>query len=100
MKLFTTDDDGRTDGRRLDGYTISSPCEPNGSCELKINSFKSSENIQKKEVGSDRSVSDNQSSSVTLNELAMKNRKSYCNFKLQQRSHTMTDINPNEVQMI
>ena len=29
--------DGRTtDGRRLDGYTISSPCEPNGSCELKI----------------------------------------------------------------
>ena len=31
------DDDGRrTDGRRLDGYTISSPCEPNGSGELKI----------------------------------------------------------------
>ena len=30
--------DGRTDddGRRLDGYTISSPCEPNGSGELKI----------------------------------------------------------------
>ena len=29
--------DGRTktDGRRLDGYTISSPCEPNGSGELK-----------------------------------------------------------------
>ena len=27
-------DDGRTDGRRLDGYTISSPCEPNGSGEL------------------------------------------------------------------
>ena len=25
----------RTDGRRLDGYTISSPCEPNGSGELK-----------------------------------------------------------------
>ena len=25
-----------TDGRRLDGYTISSPCEPNGSGELKI----------------------------------------------------------------
>ena len=24
------------DGRRLDGYTISSPCEPNGSRELKI----------------------------------------------------------------
>ena len=35
--------DGRTtdgltddDGRRLDGYTISSPCEPNGSGELII----------------------------------------------------------------
>ena len=27
-------DNGRTDGRRLDGYTISSPCEPNGSGEL------------------------------------------------------------------
>ena len=30
--------DGRrrtTDGRRLDGYTISSPCEPKGSGELK-----------------------------------------------------------------
>ena len=26
--------DGRTDGRWLDGYTISSPCEPNGSGEL------------------------------------------------------------------
>ena len=66
-----------------------------------MSSFKSSENIQKKEVGSDRSVSDNQSTSVTLNELAMKARncrKSYCNFKLQQRSHTMTDINPNEAQ--
>ena len=62
--------------------------------------FKSNENIQKKEVGSDGSVSDNQSSSVTLNELAEKARKSYCDFKLQQRSHTMTDINPNEVQMI
>ena len=30
----TPTDDGRTDGRRLDGYTISSPCEPNGSGEL------------------------------------------------------------------
>ena len=29
------DDDGRTtDGHRLDGYPISSPCEPNGSDEL------------------------------------------------------------------
>ena len=24
----------RTDGRQLDGYTISSPCEPKGSGEL------------------------------------------------------------------
>ena len=27
----------KTDGRRLDGYTISSPCEPIGSGELKTN---------------------------------------------------------------
>ena len=42
---------------------------------IKMSSFKSSENIQKKAGGPDRSVSDNQSSSVTLNELAMKTRK-------------------------
>ena len=42
---------------------------------IKMSSFKSSENIQKKEGGPDRSVSDNQSSSVTLSELAMKARK-------------------------
>ena len=41
---------------------------------VKMSSFKSSENVQKKEGGQDRSVSDNQSSSVTLNELAMKAR--------------------------
>ena len=46
------------------------------------------------------SVSDNQSSSVILNELAVKARKSYCNFKLQLRCHTMTDINSNLVQNI
>ena len=40
-----------------------------------MSSFKSSENIQKKEGGPDRSVSDNQFSSVTLNELAVKARK-------------------------
>ena len=68
--------------------------------KIKMCSFKSSENIQKKECGPDRSVSDNQSSLVTLNEPAMKARKSYCNFKFQQRSHTMTDIHPNEVQII
>ena len=27
-------DGGGTEGRPLDGYTISSPCEPNGSGEL------------------------------------------------------------------
>ena len=42
---------------------------------IKMSSFKNSENIQKKDCGLDRSVSDNQSSSVTLNELAMKARK-------------------------
>ena len=30
-------DGRRTGGRRLDGYTISPPCEPNGSGELKNN---------------------------------------------------------------
>ena len=40
-----------------------------------MDSFKSSENIRKKEGGPDRSVSDNQSSSVTLNELALKARQ-------------------------
>ena len=39
---------------------------------IKMSSFKSSENIQKSECGPDRSVSNNQSSSVSLNELAMK----------------------------
>ena len=53
--------------------------EPNKN--IKMSSFKSSENILKKEDGPDRSVSDNQSSSVTLNELAMKARKKYCNYK-------------------
>ena len=60
-----------------------------------MSSFKISRNIQKKERGSDRSVSDNQSSSVTLNKLAEKAIIIYCNFEFQQRSHTMTDINLN-----
>ena len=42
---------------------------------IKMCSFKNSENIQKKEGGPDRSVSDKQSSIVTLKELAMKARK-------------------------
>ena len=49
-----------------------------------MSSFKSSRNIQKKECGPDRSVSDNQSSSVTLNELAVKAIMIYCNFEFQQ----------------
>ena len=67
---------------------------------IKMSSFKSSENIQKKEGGPDRSVSDNQSSSVTLNELAMKARKKYCNFEFQQGCHTLTDINLKGIQII
>ena len=42
---------------------------------IKMSSFKGSENIKKKEGGPDKSVSDKQSSSVTLNELAMEARK-------------------------
>ena len=50
-------------------------CKTKENKNINMSSFKSSENIQKKEGGPDRSVSDNQSSSVTLNELAMKARK-------------------------
>ena len=66
---------------------------------MKTSSFKSSENIQKKEGGPDRSVSDNQSSSATLNELAMKAKITNCNFEFQQISQTKTNINPNVVQI-
>ena len=59
----------------------------------------SSENIQKKEGRPDRSVSENQSSSLTLNELTMKAKITYCNFEFQQRSQTKTNVNPNGVQM-
>ena len=39
--------DGRrtTDGRRLDGYNISSPCEPNGSGELKMKALECSQDF-------------------------------------------------------
>ena len=66
---------------------------------IKMSSFKSSEIVQRKDGGPDRSVSDNQSSSVTLIELAMKARKKRCNFEFQQGSHTLTDINLNNVQI-
>ena len=36
VELKMVDRRTSTDGRRLDGYTISSPCEPLGSGELKI----------------------------------------------------------------
>ena len=41
-----------------------------------MSSLKSSRDIQKKEDGPDRSVSNNKFSSVTLNELAMEARES------------------------
>ena len=63
-----------------------------------MSSFKSSENIHQKEGGPDRSVLDNQSASVTLNELAMKARQ-YCNFEFQQGSHTLTNITLNGVRI-
>ena len=78
-------------GRSLRAATRHNTSCSDNKLNTKMSSFKSSENIQKKERGPDGSVSDNQSSSVTLNELAMKARKTYCNFKFQQRSHTMTD---------
>ena len=52
------------------------PAAVTTNINIKMGSFnKSSGNIQKKEDGPDRSVSDIQSSLVTLNELAMKARK-------------------------
>ena len=60
----------------------------------KMSSFKSSENMQKKDSGSDRSVSDNQSSSVTLNELAMKARKTIMG-KLIQRASCIQHVDIN-----
>ena len=70
----------------------------NTNKHIVMSSFKSSGDIQKKEVGQ-TAVSDNQCSSVTLNELAKKARKIYCNFEFQQRSHTMTEINLNRAQV-
>ena len=53
-------------------------CEDKTNILFKVSSSNSSENIQKKEGGPDRPVSDNQSCSVTLNELAMKSEKKTC----------------------
>ena len=60
---------------------------------IKMSSFKSSGNIQKMVDGPDRYVSDNQSSPVTLNELAIIGKpEKYCNFEFQQGRHTLTII--------
>ena len=72
-----TDDGRKTDGRRIPLYTKSSHI---GEL-IKVSSFVISENIRKKEGGPDSPVS-NKLSSVTLNELAMKARKRYCNFNI------------------
>ena len=59
-------------GRFLGLPNGTTPAAVTTNKNIKISSFKSSENIQKKEGGPGRSVSNNKSSSVTLNELAMK----------------------------
>ena len=66
---------------------------------IKTSSFKSSENIQKKEDGPGRSVSDNQSSSVTLNELAIKARKDTVISIFSKEVIKLTGINRNGVQI-
>ena len=85
-------------GRFLRLSQCTTPAAVTTNKYIKMSSFKSSENIQKKEGGPDRPVSENQSFSVTLNELAMKARK-YGNFEFQQGRHTLTDININRVQI-
>ena len=49
---------------------------------IKMSSFKSSENIQKKVGGPDRSISNNKFFSVTLNELAMIARDGILQFRV------------------
>ena len=55
---------------------------------VQVSSFKSRENIRKKEGGSDRPVLNNKFSSVTLNELAMKSRENAVASIFQQGSQT------------
>ena len=65
-----------------------------------MNSIKSSENIQKTEGGLISTVSNNQFSSVTLNELAMKARDSetiILNFR--EAVNRKTNTNPNGVKI-
>ena len=61
---------------------------------MKLGSFQSSENIQKKEFGSDRSVSNTKFSSVTLNEPAMKARERMLKFVF-NKSSIQRHIHPN-----
>ena len=63
-----------------------------------MSSLRAVETFKRKSVGQ-TAVSDNQSSSVTMNELAKKARKIYCNFEFQRRSPTMTEINQNRAQI-
>ena len=58
-------------GRSLGLPHGTTPAAVTTNKNIKMRSLKSSKNIQKKVGGPDRSVSDNQSSSVTLNELAI-----------------------------
>ena len=67
----------RCTGRFLGPPHDTTPAAVTTNKHIKMSSFKRGKNIQKKEVGPDRSVSDNQSSSVTLNKLATKARKPY-----------------------
>ena len=62
-------------GRFLGLPHSTTPAAVTTNKNIKMSSFTSSEYIEKKKGGPDRSVSHNQSSSVTLNEMAMKARK-------------------------
>ena len=61
-------------------------------------SLRAVETFKRKRMGQ-TAASDNQSSTVTLNELAKKARNIYCNSEFQRRSHTMTEINLNRAQI-
>ena len=62
-------------------------CSGTANENIKLSSFKSNENIQKKEDGSDSTVLNNKFSSVTLNELTINLRKrAYYIFEFQRGS--------------
>ena len=61
---------------------------------VNLSSFKSSENIQKKEGGPDSTVSNSQYSSVTLNELAMNAKRGHIIISsFREAVNQKTDIN-------